>query len=141
MPLEWASIRSMARKVFPVLVGPSTAVTPAPRALDADADVLEIITRPDWRTAHAAGRFLYHNATAGFGTTALRLSFGTSLEQIAPESLTRAKFRFVHGNIWEAGPRAALDRVRRRGFKGDLGVQFVKGNGRGVLAGSQAPKV
>src|SRR5215213_10828291 len=31
MPLEWASIRSIARCVLPVLVGPSTAVTPAPR--------------------------------------------------------------------------------------------------------------
>ena len=30
MPLECASIRSIARCVLPVLVGPSTAVTPAP---------------------------------------------------------------------------------------------------------------
>jgi hypothetical protein len=34
MPDEWASMRSMARWVLPVLVGPSTAVTPAPRALE-----------------------------------------------------------------------------------------------------------
>ncbi len=32
MPDECASIRSMARWVLPVLVGPSTAVTPAPGA-------------------------------------------------------------------------------------------------------------
>src|SRR6185312_12986571 len=32
IPLECASIRSIARWVLPVLVGPSTAVTPAPRA-------------------------------------------------------------------------------------------------------------
>src|SRR5215831_10276036 len=32
MPDECASMRSMARWVLPVLVGPSTAVTPAPRA-------------------------------------------------------------------------------------------------------------
>ena len=32
MPEECASIRSMARWVLPVLVGPSTAVTPAPGA-------------------------------------------------------------------------------------------------------------
>src|SRR5262245_30285624 len=32
MPEECASMRSMARWVLPVLVGPSTAVTPAPRA-------------------------------------------------------------------------------------------------------------
>src|SRR5258705_9877759 len=31
IPDEWASMRSMARWVLPVLVGPSTAVTPAPR--------------------------------------------------------------------------------------------------------------
>src|SRR5205807_4516275 len=34
MPEEWPSMRSMARWVLPVLVGPSTAVTPAPRALE-----------------------------------------------------------------------------------------------------------
>src|SRR5436853_4451402 len=34
MPDEWPSMRSMARWVLPVLVGPSTAVTPAPRALE-----------------------------------------------------------------------------------------------------------
>src|SRR5262249_38916278 len=32
IPLEWPSMRSIARWVLPVLVGPSTAVTPAPRA-------------------------------------------------------------------------------------------------------------
>src|ERR1044072_5354754 len=32
MPEEWPSMRSMARCVLPVLVGPSTAVTPAPGA-------------------------------------------------------------------------------------------------------------
>jgi hypothetical protein len=31
-PEEWASMRSIARWVLPVLVGPSTAVTPAPGA-------------------------------------------------------------------------------------------------------------
>src|SRR5262245_29698963 len=30
-PTSWASMRSMARCVLPVLVGPSTAVTPRPR--------------------------------------------------------------------------------------------------------------
>ena len=31
IPISWASMRSMARWVLPVLVGPSTAVTPRPR--------------------------------------------------------------------------------------------------------------
>ena len=62
-------MRSMARWVLPVLVGPSTAVTPAPRVRDARAgcgEKLMAITRPDWReeldrAPHAAS--LYHNAT------------------------------------------------------------------------------
>src|SRR6478672_5836361 len=37
-PDECPSMRSIARWVFPVLVGPSTAVTPAPRARVARAD-------------------------------------------------------------------------------------------------------
>src|ERR1700740_2461198 len=40
MPDEWASIRSIARCVLPVLVGPSTAVTPWPRTT-ASRDVTE----------------------------------------------------------------------------------------------------
>ena len=51
MPEECASIRSMARCVLPVLVGPSTAVTPAPRVRDARAgcgEKLMAITRPNW---------------------------------------------------------------------------------------------
>ena len=45
-------MRSMARWVLPVLVGPSTAVTPAPRAREARLGCGEkemAITRPDWR--------------------------------------------------------------------------------------------
>src|SRR6185436_11776618 len=38
MPLECASMRSIARCVLPVLVGPSTAVTPAPRARTSRAE-------------------------------------------------------------------------------------------------------
>src|ERR1044072_10004569 len=38
MPLECASIRSVARCGLPVLAGPSTAVTPAPRARTSRAE-------------------------------------------------------------------------------------------------------
>jgi hypothetical protein len=38
MPEEWPSMRSMARWVLPVLVGPRTAVTPAPRAPESRFD-------------------------------------------------------------------------------------------------------
>ena len=77
MPEECASIRSMARCVLPVLVGPSTAVTPAPRARDVRLGCGEkemAITRPNWRlggfTAPPKG-FLYHNATTGKPTVKL----------------------------------------------------------------------
>src|SRR5690349_3715329 len=49
-PDECANIRSIARWVLPVLVGPSTAVTPAPRAREDLADRGEkviAITHPD----------------------------------------------------------------------------------------------
>ncbi|WP_291336168.1 hypothetical protein [Albidovulum sp.] len=50
MPDECASMRSMARWVLPVLVGPSTAVTPwprtaPPRELEEDND--SDMTNPD----------------------------------------------------------------------------------------------
>src|SRR6185437_5044251 len=112
MPLEWASIRSMARCVLPVLVGPSTAVTPAPRAR---ADRLgwgenEMgITRPDWRRASCITMRRQKRP---------QLSFGTSLERIAPESLTRGLYDFVHGDIWRAAPSGLQDRVARRGSRG-----------------------
>src|SRR5674476_1584413 len=50
LPLECASMRSMARWVLPVLVGASTAVTPTPRARDVRFGCGEnemAITRPD----------------------------------------------------------------------------------------------
>src|SRR5689334_22757320 len=56
MPEEWASIRSMARWVLPVLVGPSTAVTPWPRATGSRevTEENEIgITYPEGRTGPA----------------------------------------------------------------------------------------
>jgi len=61
MPEEWASIRSMARCVLPVFVGPSTAVTPAPRtraSRSAGEEKEMAITFPGLSRAH-----LYHYAT------------------------------------------------------------------------------
>src|SRR6185437_13846887 len=112
MPLEWASIRSMARCVLPVLVGPSTAVTPAPRAR---ADRLgwgenEMgITRPDWRQG-----FLYRNATAEKTAVKLWNESGTNRARIADRGL----YDFVHGDIWRAAPSGLQDRVARRGSRG-----------------------
>ena len=69
MPEECASIRSMARCVLPVLVGPSTAVTPAPRAREIRFGCGRKRDR-HYASGLAAGPgrrpaegFLYHNAT------------------------------------------------------------------------------
>ena len=43
----------------------------------------------------------------------LCLSCGTSLERIAPESLTRCLSDFVHGHIWRHRARVPQDRVER----------------------------
>ena len=60
-PEECASIRSIPRWVFPVLVGPSTAVTPAPRARksrSAGGEKEIGINSPAWRRV-----LVYHNVT------------------------------------------------------------------------------
>src|SRR5487761_751665 len=74
-PDECASIRSMARCVFPVLVGPSTAVTPAPRARKSrsaggenEIGIKRPALTPPPFPARAPGRWvgdglLYHNVT------------------------------------------------------------------------------
>src|SRR5437016_10849288 len=49
--------------------------------------------------------------------TSAWLSFRTSLERIAPESLTPALYAFVHGDIWQAGPAQLQDGVAGRPFK------------------------
>src|SRR5580658_2503903 len=94
MPEEWASMRSMARWVLPVLVGPSTAVTPWPRARGSrspgELNEMGIPASASARTGRrvAYTSYLYHNATKAGGTAAAPSRLGTSLEQSAPESLT-----------------------------------------------------
>src|SRR4029079_12009429 len=45
------------------------------------------------------------------------LSFRTSLERIAPESLTPVLYAFVHGDIWQVLPAQLQDGVARCQFK------------------------
>ena len=95
----------MARWVLPVLVGPSTAVTPAPRARKSCwwTGEKEIgIEGPDYRAGAAvASVSQQHDGKASvLGGTALCLRCGTSLERIAAESATRGAFDFVHCDIW-----------------------------------------
>src|SRR5262245_51969177 len=67
MPDECASIRSIARWVLPVLVGPSTAVTPAPRArasrLLGEENEIAISYPGEWEGPPPFPSLLYHNAT------------------------------------------------------------------------------
>src|SRR5215471_3431455 len=99
MPDEWASIRSIARWVLPVLVGPSTAVTPWPRtaASRGVTEEKEIgIRDPAGGSRRPLVRlFVYHNATPGVAVSSgLRIS-RTSLERITSESLTLRESGFV----------------------------------------------
>jgi len=71
------------------------------------------ITLPDWRQGS------FGSATKAYcitmrRRTGPRLKFGTSLERIAPESLTREVYDFVHGDIWRAVAAKLPDRVARR---------------------------
>src|SRR6185312_6119732 len=144
MPDECASMRSMARWVLPVLVGPRTAVTPAPRARGERLEGEEndrVITRPNWRRGHRVrpgAAFLYHNATAAMLSGARELSFGTSLERIAPESLTRTQYGFVHGDIWPPRLPSPQDQVSEAGIKARKRPEFVNGHGDHPGRASQA---
>jgi hypothetical protein len=53
-------------------------------------------------------------ATVKCRWTGLCLSCGTSLERIAPESLTRHLYNFVHGHIWARTSTCPLDGVFAR---------------------------
>src|SRR5437764_8267947 len=138
MPEECASIRSIAKWVLPVLVGPSTAVTPAPgaRSLPNEGGEKAIFCRCFLRRyVHA------YSAKVGTGF-AIRirvlprlcfnlrrrcgrgLSSGTSLERNAPESLTPAQTRFVHRNIsrgYDPGDtRSSLRGLHKPGVLGEF---------------------
>src|SRR3954463_7857654 len=96
MPEECPSMRSMARWVLPVLVGPSTAVTPAPRArasrllgAEKEIDIIDPKGTP-------LGFLYVFVCTTMRRCKGLCLSCGTSLERIAPESLTPPLSEFVH---------------------------------------------
>src|SRR5215210_2581076 len=92
MPDECPSIRSIARKVLPVLVGPSTAVTPAPRRRPSrvTGDENEIGIRfPGWGGPLSAGghAFVYHNATPDQRALNLGNESGTNPARIGDSGL------------------------------------------------------
>src|SRR5262249_44044286 len=111
MPEECASIRSMARCVLPVLVGPSTAVTPEPRARSSRSALGENeidIESPTEAVSRRKGRACLSQP---WHWKALCLTCGTSLERIAAESATPSPFGFVHCDIWPWRRCCIPDRV------------------------------
>src|SRR5215207_5775694 len=95
MPLSWPSIRSIARCVLPVLVGPSTAVTP--RARSCGGGERRKFIKEMASCGREAGRF---QST---------LPRRTGPERSRPESATRVESGFVpdltYGE-WPPGPPA-----------------------------------
>ena len=61
---------------------------------------------------------------------ALCLSCGTSLERIAPESLTRSLSEFVHGHIWWHGLGTPQNRVRGRQSRSRPMLKWINGDAR-----------
>src|SRR5262245_52241619 len=61
---------------------------------------------------------------------ALCLSYGTSLERIAPESLTRSLSEFVHGHIWWHGLGTPQNRVRGRQSRSRPMLKWINGDAR-----------
>ena len=57
------------------------------------------------------GQIRHARQSTGKAVGALCLNCGTSLERIAPESLTRSLSEFVHGHIWWHGLGAPQNRV------------------------------
>jgi hypothetical protein len=111
MPEECASIRSIARCVLPVLVGPSTAVTPEPRARSSRSALgeneIDIESPAEAVSRRKGGGCLAQPRR----WKALCLTCGTSLERIAAESATPPPFVFVHCDIWHCRPCCIPDRV------------------------------
>lgn len=94
-------MRSIARCVLPVFVGPRTAVTPRERS-DGGRERGEIKSQPivtSWRLRTPAGARADARGSSELGG-------GTSPERSKPESLTPRESGFVHGEISRHWPRA-----------------------------------
>src|SRR5215469_3651978 len=111
MPEECASIRSMARCVLPVLVGPNTAVTPEPRARSSRSALGENEIGIETRLRRYHARKARACLSQPRHWKALCLTCGTSLERIAAESATPSPFVFVHRDIWPRRQFCIPDRV------------------------------
>src|ERR1700739_3137017 len=128
IPDECASIRSMARWVLPVLVGPSTAVTPAPRARASRsvAGEKEIgIEGPDWPPpfppARAAeswgwGQHLYHNKTPQSPVLKVWNESGTNHGRIGDSRRVRLRSLRHMARLHLPNTRSGVGRLPPSGF-------------------------
>ena len=106
------SIRSIARWVLPVLVGPSTAVTPVPRArasrlLGEENEIAISGSGGRERAATLSKPLLYHNATG----KSLWLSCGTSSGTNRARIGDSLRVDFVHGHMSAPASWGPLNRV------------------------------
>ena len=105
-----------------VLVGPST---PLHRhrgfaMLGQAGEKLIAITRPNWCRRQRSPPARLFPVSQCDDKHPAGLSSRTSLERIAPESLTRALYGFVHGDIWQTPGVQPQDGVAQARFKRDL---------------------
>src|ERR1700745_3390735 len=130
----------MARWVLPVLVGPRTAVTPAPRARasrEAGDENESDIRFPGWEwPGPLRARLSVPQCDAG---TAPHLNKRTSLERIGPESLTLAPSAFVLPDISVYHIEKPQHRVTKPHSIGRNHGPFVNTGPRRLIAKSQWP--
>src|SRR5580700_7978967 len=118
MPEEWASMRSMARCVLPVLVGPRTAVTPAPRARASRATGEEKemgISCPEGGFVVFEGPYpplLYHNATGDGARLEQENESGTNRGRISDSPAVGVRSRRYVG---APPPRATISGIEAGG--------------------------
>src|SRR5215472_11823974 len=118
MPDECASMRSIARWVLPVLVGPSTAVTPAPRARASRAtgEEKEIgITCPAGGEGFRAGPYpplLYHNAPRQAPPHKRWNESGTNRARIADSITVKVRSR-QYVAVWRTRATISGNEARR----------------------------
>ena len=128
MPEECASIRSIARWVLPVLVGPSTAVTPAPGARSlANARTMRREGHIFWeflrlvRSWSAECLKCVHNATHAGSRLKLWNESGTNCARIADSMPVRLRSpQHLALSALIGGTRSSLTALDKRRFGGEF---------------------
>src|SRR5664280_3250928 len=120
-PDECASIRSMARWVLPVLVGPSTAVTPKPGArplANVDAEEEKTMFSGDFCVVGVGE--VFHNATHLRSRLKLWNESGTNRARIGDSYPLRLRSPQHLALTPHCGTRSSLARIDKRRFGGEI---------------------